>query len=223
MPHDNFSSGTARAVVTGDYPLIRSAVARLIASEREMDVVGECANDCEALTAAMSAEPHVVVMDLDLDSHNGGRPEVVMQLLARVKPRPVLILTGTDSDHTSLASALANGAWGVVLKDRPVEVFLRAVRAVIAGEAWLDPATLGRVFGAPGRQRSAGVASKLTRREREIVDLVCLGLKNRKIGERLFISETTVRHHLTSIFNKLAVSSRLELMHYSYNGRVARE
>ena len=219
---DDGSSLDARVVVTGDYPLIRAAVARMIASERGMDVVAECANDSVALTAAMNAAPDLVVMDLDLDSRNGGRPEVVTPLLLCAHPHPVLILTQTDSDHASLSTALANGAWGVVLKDRPVEVFLRAMRAVIAGEAWLDPATLGRVFGGPQR-RKTDAAAKLTRREREIVDLVCLGLKNKKIGERLFISETTVRHHLTSIFNKLAVTSRSELMHYSYSGRVARE
>jgi len=72
------------------------------------------------------------------------------------------------------------------------------------------------MFGTPQRN---DVPGKLTRREREIVDLVSLGLKNRKIGERLFISETTVRHHLTSIFTKLAVTSRLELMRYTYGGK----
>jgi DNA-binding NarL/FixJ family response regulator len=212
-----------RVVVTGDHPLIRTAIARLIVSDGAMDVVGECANDSDALAAATAAAPNVVVMDVDLDSNNGGRPDVVTRLLARAKPRPVLILTSSDSDPSSLAAALASGAWGIVLKDRPPEVFLRAIRAVVAGEAWLEAATLARVFGPTGRRRSAGMTATLTRREREIVELVCLGLKNRKIGERLFISETTVRHHLTSIFSKLAVTSRLELMRYSYSGRVARD
>lgn len=215
------TSPQVRVVVTGDHPLIRTAIARLIASEGAMDVVGECANDSDALAAAMAAVPDVVVMDVDLVSHNGGRPDVVTRLLGTAKPRPVLILTSNDSDPPSLAAALASGAWGIVLKDRPPEVFLRAIRAVVAGEAWLEPATLARVFGPPGRRRKPEVAPALTRREREIVELVCLGLKNRKIGERLFISETTVRHHLTSIFSKLAVTSRLELMRYSYSGRVA--
>ena len=222
MAHDD-SSHRARVVVTGDYPLIRSAVAGLIASQAAMVVVAECANDVAALAAAMVLAPDVVVMDIDLDSRHGGRPDRVTQLLSRVKPHPVLILTQTDSDQPSLANALANGAWGIVLKDRPADVLMRAIRAVVAGEAWLDPATIARVFGAPARPRNADVATNLTRREREIVDLVCLGLKNKKIGERLFISETTVRHHLTSIFSKLAVTSRLELMRYSYSGRVARE
>jgi two-component system response regulator DegU len=208
----------ARVVVTGDHPLIRTAIAQLIVSEGSMVVVAECLNDPDALAAAVAAAPDVVVMDIDLDSRN---PEAVAQLIARVKPRPVLILTRDDSDAASLSAALANGAWGIVLKDRPAAVFFRAIRGVIAGEAWLEPATLARVFGPGAGRQIRDLGPRLTRREREIVELVCLGLKNRKIGERLFISETTVRHHLTSIFSKLAVTSRLELMRYRYNGRVA--
>lgn len=221
MIRDDSTPG-ARVVVTGDYPLIRSAIAGLIASEGSMVVLAECANDGDALAAAMQSTPDVVVMDVDLDSRNGGRPDVVTHLLSHVRPHPALIITRDDSDTPSLAAALSGGALGVVLKDRPVAVLLRAIRAVMGGEAWLEPATLARVFGAPSRGRNrADVAGSLTRREREIVELVCLGLKNKKIGERLFISETTVRHHLTSIFSKLAVTSRLELMRYSYSGRVA--
>lgn len=211
----------ARVVVTGDLPLIRSAVARLIASDGRMDVIAECANDGAAIGAALAHVPDVVVMDVDLDAHRDRRPGAVEQLLSRIKPHPVLIMTRDDSDPPSIAAALACGAWGVVLKNRPADVFFRALRAVAGGEAWLEAATLARVFGPAPRRPATDVATNLTRREREIVELVCLGLKNRKIGERLFISETTVRHHLTSIFSKLAVSSRLELMRYRYSGRVA--
>lgn len=218
----NDGSPDARVVVTGDHPLIRTAIGRLIAADGSMDVVAECANDGAALAAAMTAAPDVVVMDVDLDARRGGRPDLVTTLLGHARPLPVLILTRDDGDSALLASALAHGAWGIVLKERSAEVFLRAVRTVAGGESWLEPSTLARVFG-PATRRAPSVESSLTRREREIVDLVCLGLKNRKIGERLFISETTVRHHLTSIFNKLAVTSRLELMRYRYGGRVARE
>ncbi len=217
MDRDDSSDG-ARVVVTGDVPLFRTAIARLIASDSPMDVVAECANEREALTAAMTAAPDVVVMDVDLDSRNGGRPDLVAALLGHTKPHPVLILTSQDSDSSSVTAALANGASGIVMKDRPTEVFFRAIRSVAAGDAFLEPATLARVFGPTERRRNPAATANLTRREQEIVELVCLGLKNKKIGERLFISETTVRHHLTSIFNKLAVSSRLELMRYSYSG-----
>jgi len=206
----------ARIVVTGDHSLIRTAIARLIASERDMRVVAECANRCADLAAAMSTRPEVIVMDLDRDGRDA-QPESVAQLLAHAGSCPVLVLTSTE-DPQSLSSALGHGARGIVLKSRPAEVLMRGIRAVRSGEAWLEPSMLSLMFGAAPPQRENAIAHRLTPREREIVELVSLGLKNKKIGERLFITETTVRHHLTSIFNKLAVSSRLELMRYTYSG-----
>jgi DNA-binding NarL/FixJ family response regulator len=202
-----------RILMTGDQPVIRTAVARLIASEPGMDVVGECFNRHDALEAAMRANPDVVVMDLDLGAR--ANPDAVAQLLAAARRCPVLILTGND-DPQGLASALGNGALGVVLKNRPAEVLMRAIRAVRAGEAWLERSTVASAFRVNAPEHEPVKETRLTRRESEVVALVSMGLKNRKIAEILFISETTVRHHLTSIFNKLSVANRMELMRYMY-------
>lgn len=203
--------------MTGDQPVIRTAIARLIASEPGMNVIGECSNRHEALAEAMSANPDVVVMDLDLGSC-ANAPETVAQLLATANRCPVLILTGND-DPRGLASALGHGALGVVLKDRPAEVLMRAIRTVTAGESWLEPSTVANAFrtGLPKHEPSTG--ERLTRREQEVVALVSLGFPNKKIAELLSISETTVRHHLTSIYSKLAVANRLELMRYTYGAK----
>lgn len=204
----------SRILMTGDQPLIRTAVARLIAAEPGLDVVGECASSAEAVSEAMSAKPDAVVMDVDLNAR--GLP----QLLGAAKPCPVLILTDSD-ERRGLADALSHGAMGVVLKSRTAEVLMRAIRSVLDGEAWLEKSTIAYMFQQASQHTDAAPPVKLTRREREIIELVSLGLKNKTIGERLFITETTVRHHLTSIFNKLAVTNRLELMRYTYSGRVA--
>ena len=201
-----------RVVVTGDHTLMRTAIARLIAAEPDMDVVGDCSNRADVLAEAVAAAPDVVVMDIDREA---GRPEAVAQLLMHVRQCAVLVLTGCDDPQTHSAM-LGHGALGVVFKNRPVETLMSGIRAVVAGQSWLEPSMLPLMFGR--QQQRTDAPGKLTRREREIVDLVSLGLKNRKIGERLFISETTVRHHLTSIFTKLAVTSRLELMRYTYGG-----
>ncbi|MEA2465007.1 MAG: hypothetical protein QOJ98_2754 [Acidobacteriota bacterium] len=205
-----------RILMTGDQPVIRTAVARLIASEPGMDVVGECCNRHDALEAAMRANPDVVVMDLDLGARANGGPEAVAQLLAAARRCAVLILTGND-DPQGLACALGNGALGVVLKNRPAEVLMRAIRAVRAGEAWLERSTVASAFRVNAPEHEPAKETRLTRRESEVVALVSMGLKNRKIAEILFISETTVRHHLTSIFNKLSVANRMELMRYMLN------
>lgn len=204
-------SSATRVLVTGDYALMRTAIAGLISAEAGMEVCGECGNETAALAEAVRAGPDVVVMDLE----GHARPDDVGQLVAQLRPRPVVVLT-THERSEPLAQALAQGALGVVVKSRPADVLMRAVRAVVAGETWIEPSVLLRMFGAPPPKRDT--EQKLTRRERQIIELVGLGLKNRKIGERLFISETTVRHHLTSIFSKLSVSSRLELVRYAHRG-----
>ncbi len=205
-----------RVLVTGEYPLVRSALARLIAGDPGLSVAGECANCPDALAEAMGTGPDVIVVDLDRDGRPRG-PEGMSVLFAAVRPRPVLVLTAHD-DQPWLATILRQGALGIVLKHRTADVLIRGIRAVLAGEAWIEPSMLSLMFGGAAKPpRDASRLDTLTAREREIVALVSLGLKNRKIAERLFISETTVRHHLTSIFNKLSVTSRLELMRYTYS------
>jgi DNA-binding NarL/FixJ family response regulator len=205
-----------RVLVTGDYPIIRAALARLIASDPGLAVAGECPNRVEAVVEAMRTMPDVVVIDLDRD---GGvvPPDVMAALFEHVRPRPVLVLTAHD-DQPWLAAVLRQGALGIVLKHRTPDVLMRGIRAVLAGEAWIEPSMLSLMFGGASRPpRDAQLLDTLTPREREIVALVALGLKNKVIAGRLCISETTVRHHLTSIFSKLSVTSRLELMRYAYS------
>ena len=206
-----------RVLVTGEYPLVRTALARLIATDPGLSVAGECANHADALAEAMSdGGADVVVIDVDRD----GRVisvETMAALFATARPRPVLVLTAHD-DQQWLSTILREGALGIVLKHRTADVLIRGIRAVLAGEAWIEPSMLSLMFGGAARPpRDAQLLDALTPREREIVALVSLGLKNKKIAERLFISDTTVRHHLTSIFNKLSVTSRLELMRYAYS------
>ncbi|HEY0142188.1 MAG TPA: response regulator transcription factor [Thermoanaerobaculia bacterium] len=200
-----------RVLVTGEYFLIRTALARLIAGERGMELAAECANRIECVTEAMREAPDAMVIDIDHCES--------LALVRHVRPVPVLVLTAHE-DSPALAVALGQGALGVVLKSRPAEVLMRAIRAVAAGEAWIEPSVLARMAGVVPRPASPE-ASRLTRRECEIVELVGLGLKNKIIAQRLFITETTVRHHLTSIFSKLSVTSRLELMRYTYRGKLA--
>jgi two-component system NarL family response regulator len=204
-------------LVTGDLPIIRTATARLIAADPGLTLAGECPNDLDAVAEAMRATPpDAVVIDPDRDGGVIGG-DVVAALIAQVRPRPALVLTAHDN-QSWLSTVLGHGALGIVLKHRTADVLMRGIRAVLAGEAWIEPSMLSLMFGGAEKPpRDAQLVNKLTPRESEIVALVSLGLKNRAIAERLFISETTVRHHLTSIFSKLSVTSRLELMRYAYS------
>lgn len=215
-----------RVLVSGDRPLIRTALGLLISSSGGFTVVGECGNQRDQLAAAMTERPDVVVMELDLDGRcmAAVAPRQFGELIGTTNGCPVLIVTGKE-DPRALTAALQHGVLGVVLKTRRADVLIRALAAVAAGETWLERSIVANVFHmrAPAGRDLPGWRGKLTQREREIVELIGLGLQNKKIAERLFISETTVRHHLTSIYEKLAVTNRLELMRYTYSEPLAAE
>jgi DNA-binding NarL/FixJ family response regulator len=204
-------SSSARVLVSGDHPLICTALGLVIAGGG-FTILDPCVNQPEALRRA-SGSADVIVMDLDLDAGRLTRMEKLEQLLFAVNGRPVLIVTRSD-DPSAVVAALRNGAAGVVLKSRPADVLLRAIRAVLAGGAWVERSTVAGVF--PAAAHDGAPANKLTAREMQIVDLVSQGMQNKKIAERLSITHTTVRHHLTSIFEKLSITNRMELMRYAF-------
>jgi DNA-binding NarL/FixJ family response regulator len=140
----------------------------------------------------------------------------------------ILVLTGVR-DAQAHRRAFQLGATGLVEKDAAADVLLKAIRKVAAGEIWLDRASTAILLAelTRGEQHEKGdpdaeKIARLSPREREVAELIGEGLSNRKIAERLFISETTVRHHLTSIFSKLEVHDRLELLLYAYRHGLVR-
>jgi DNA-binding NarL/FixJ family response regulator len=201
----------ARTVLSGDQPLMRTALGALLSAEG-LVVAGECPNHPEALRRAIGAGVDLVIVDLDLPP---GGTAPLEQLLAAAKGCPLLLVTGTD-DPRAIAAALQRGVVGVVLKSSPAEVLKRAIRAILAGGSWIDRSTMASLFRPAPKDDPMLHVERLTPRERQIVELIALGLQNKKIAARLSITETTVRHHLTSIFDKLAVTNRMELMRYAY-------
>lgn len=219
MPADlvgSFVEWTAptRILVSGDHPLIRSALGALL-SANGLAVCDECLNQPDALRRAVGSGVDLVIMDLDLDANRLTRMEKLERLLVAASGCPVLIITCSE-DPTATVMALRSGAAGVVLKSRPTPVLMRAIRAVLAGDSWLERSTMAHAFRPASTRVDVIVPEKLTRREAQVAKLVSLGLQNKKIAERLSITETTVRHHLTSIFDKLALTNRMELMRYAY-------
>jgi DNA-binding NarL/FixJ family response regulator len=203
-----------RVLLTGNHSLVRSALKTLLSVIGGVSVAGECANDADAISAAVrSLRPDVVVMDCDLGP---ATPAAALTALLRAaKGSAVLIVTAVEHRAT-ITCALQQGVLGVISKDRSAETLVRAIRAVASGETWLERSVVTQMLRTDVEKAVSTTHEKLTRREHEVVALVSLGLQNKKIAERLFISETTVRHHLTSIYDKLAVNNRLELMRYAY-------
>jgi DNA-binding NarL/FixJ family response regulator len=147
------------------------------------------------------------------------------ELREQVPGSRVLILTGVQNPD-SHRSAIRLGAMGIVLKEHAADLLLKAIRKVYEGEVWIDRSMMGMMiqeFTKPIQTNPEdSKISALTTREREVITLVGEGLKNKQIAERLFISETTVTHHLSSVFSKLEVSDRLELIIYAFRHGLAK-
>ncbi|MFY9556813.1 MAG: response regulator transcription factor [Blastocatellia bacterium] len=214
-----------RILVIDDHVIVRSGLRMLIENHAGMVVIGEAGNRVDALTIAAREQPDIILLDLDIGGESG--LDFLSELLAAAAKARVLVLTGVR-DTEAHRRAVHLGAMGLVLKDKATEVLIKAIQKVHAGEVWLDrsltASVLSEITRADQRKKDdpdAAKISSLTEREREIVGLVCQGLKNRQIGDQLFISEATVRNHLTSILSKLELSDRFELALFSYRHHLA--
>jgi DNA-binding NarL/FixJ family response regulator len=198
----------------------------LIDNTPGMKVVGEAGDRRDAVDLAAREKPDIILLDLDMGAESG--LDFFPELFAAAGEARMLVLTGLR-DTEIHRKAIRLGAMGVILKDRAAETLVKAIRKVQAGELWLDRATARSMLGEMSRANAAvtddpeeAKIASLTPREREVITVIAEGLKNREVGERLFISELTVRHHLSSIFSKLDVSDRFELAIYAYRHGLAR-
>ena len=212
-------------MIVDDHAVIRTGLRMLIEQDQTMTVVAMAGTPAEALLMAERERPDIIVLDLMLGDDNG--LEFLPQLCKASPNSRVLVLTGVQATD-SHRMAIRRGAMGIVLKQQAAELLLKAIQKVHAGEVWIDRSMMGSVLTDVRKERheepdpEATKITSLTRREREVIALVSEGLKNKLIGERLFISETTVTHHLSSIFSKLEVSDRLELIIYAFRHGLAK-
>ncbi len=210
---------TIRVMLVDDHKTMLWGLERLIDGERSGMEVVATAGDCDsALALARQAAPDVVVLDLDL----GGTCSLsVLPALLAAGAARVLVLSGTR-DQATLAQAVRGGARGIVSKDAPAELLLQAIAKVHGGELWLDADMLGRVLGelmepTPAKPAADARLATLTAKERKVLDAIVegSGASTAALARGLFISEHTLRNHLTSVYQKLGVSNRLELYVYA--------
>lgn len=209
-----------RLLIVDDHPLIRVGLRALFDKHTHLQIVGEAGNCADALAIAVREHPDIILLDLNLGCESG--ISFLAQLRVEAKDARVLVLTGIGdvSEHTQ---AMRAGAIGLVMKEKAPELLLKAIERVYDGEMWFDRAMMQQALAeinasnqtAESDDDAANIAA-LTPRECEIIALVCEGLKNKQIAERTFISEKTVRHHLSSIFSKLVLTNRLELVLYAH-------
>ncbi len=211
--------GGIRVLVMSDHALTREALGLLIRGQPGIRIVGEAQNDPNDLAAARE-KPDVILIDLDSSRHDGF--DFLSKITKKARGARLIVLTGAPPSEVYPVVRL--GVMGVVSKEKPASFLLQAIEQVNFGEVWLDRSLMSlalREFtnNADGT-RQAQIAT-LTKREREVVALVGAGRNNEQIAEHLSITVTTVRHHLTSIFNKLGVQGRFNLVFFAYENGLA--
>ena len=194
-------SGRIRVLICDDHPVVRTGLRGMLSKQPNLEVVGEAENGIEAVDLTALLKPDVVLMDLRMPEMDG------VAATRRIKlDRPetgLLILTTYESD-TDILKALHAGAVGYLLKDAPSEELYAAIRAAAAGESALSPAVASRLV-----QRTLATPEEaLSSRELEVLELVSRGESSKEIAKQLWIGETTVKSHLTHVYEKLGVQDR---------------
>lgn len=213
---------TIHIVIADDHPIFRDGLRRLLEAESDLKVIGEASDGAEAVKLARQLKPDILLLDLAMPKHPG--LEALKDLSSGTGPggTRVILLTAA-AEKSQIVEALQLGARGVVLKDSATQLLLKAIHTVMAGEYWVGRESVANLVqylrnllqssGEEARQKKYG----LTPRELEIVSTVVEGYSNKEIAGHFKISEDTVKHHLSNIFDKLGVSTRLELALFAVN------
>ena len=207
---------TIRVLIADDQSMVRAGFKMLLAGEQDIEVVAEAQDGLDAVAKAARFDPTVILMDIRMPELDG--LEATRRILAANDTARILILTTFGLDEY-VYEALRDGASGFVLKDDPPEQLISAVRTVAGGNALLSPAITKRVikqFARIPRPVRPKELDDLTAREQDILRLIATGLSNAEIGHRLYISETTVKTHVTHILQKLGLRDRVQAVVLAY-------
>ncbi len=209
-----------RILVADDHAIFRDGLRKLLEVADDVQIVGEASNGVECVKMLQKLKPDILLLDLRMPEKDG--LGVLEEVNFDTLPTRVIVLTAAEDDR-DVVRAMRLGARGVVLKQSASDLLLKSIRKVSDGEIWLDNRMTAEVIDAFKKSSESGQRREkplLSDREKEIVQLVAQGFRNREIGEKLFISEQTVKNHLHNIFDKLGVSDRLELALYAIHHRL---
>ncbi|WP_030383227.1 MULTISPECIES: response regulator [unclassified Streptomyces] len=212
MSDDPASDTPISLLVVDDHPVVRDGLRGMFESAPGFTVLGEASGGLEAVERAVALDPDVVLMDLRMPGGSG--VDAIRELGRRGVRAKVLVLTTYDTDSDTLP-AIEAGATGYLLKDAPREELFTAVRAAARGRTVLSPAVATRLVSAVRAPGPGG--EPLSSREREVLALVAKGTSNREIARALFISEATVKTHLTHLYAKLGVKDRAAAVAAAYD------
>jgi DNA-binding NarL/FixJ family response regulator len=206
-----------RVLIVDDHALFRRGLQMVLASEPDIEVVGEASDGAEAVEKAKALRPNVVLMDVRMPKRSG--IEAAGAIREELPDAKILMLTMSD-EEADLYEAIKAGASGYLLKEISIEEVPDAIRSVWAGQSRISPSMASKLLSefAAMSQRggdSKGAGAQLTPREMQVLKLVAQGLNNKDIAEKLFISENTVKNHIRNILDKLHLHSRMEAVVYA--------
>ena len=199
-----------RIIICDDQDIVRDGLELLLKLETDIEIVGIAGDGAKAVEMVEKKKPDLVMMDLKMPIMNG--VDATREIKAKYPEVKVLVLTTYGTDEW-VFDAIRAGASGYLLKDAPREEVLNAIRGTVEGKTYIDPAVAGKILGEISsiiKRPPTSITEKLTQRETEVLQLLAKGLSNEDISKKLFLSEGTVRNHVSSIIDKLGVSDRTQ-------------
>jgi DNA-binding NarL/FixJ family response regulator len=222
MDKDRTAVKTTRILIADDHTIFRDGLRRLLESESEFQVVGEAADGADAIVRTRELQPDILLLDVAMPRMQG--IEALRELTQSGTQTKIILLTAAI-EKNRIVEALQIGARGIVMKEAATQLLFKSIRAVMAGQFWVGRESIADMVQylrdrTEPQQPQPAKSYGLTRREMEIVAAIVAGLTNKEIASKFTLSEDTVKHHLTNVFNKVGVSSRLELALFAINHRL---
>jgi two-component system nitrate/nitrite response regulator NarL len=213
---------SVRIVIADDHTIFRDGLRRLLEAEPELQVAGEAADGAEAVAQTRQLKPDILLLDLAMPRVPGMDALRELSTAEEASTTKIIVLTAAV-ERLQIVQALQMGARGVVMKEAATQLLMKAIRTVMSGQYWIGREAVGDIVDFMRTNASGDKPPKnfgLTKREMEILAAIVAGLSNKEIARRFTLSEDTVKHHLTNIFDKVGVASRLELALFAINNHL---
>lgn len=216
-----------KIIIADDHALLRQGIRNVLELEEDFEVISEAGDGEQAVEQAVELKPDILLLDINMPKMNG--LDVIRKVASQEKKVKIIVLTMHD-DENYVIEVVKAGAVGYLLKDVEPGMLVKAIRNVHEGESFIYPSLAKKLFGELNRQHLRALETakvierskedRLSYRELEVLELVCKGMNNQEVAKNLFLSEKTVKNHLTNIFRKIGVTDRTQAVLYAIKNKI---